>query len=340
MASGESQMGLNASQVAVARAAGVSQKTVSRVVNGSPGVSDETRRAVVEAIDHLNYRPNSAARALASRRSSMIGIATFGETAYSTYANIIGIERAAKAAGYSTMIASSGDLKEGSEQAIRELIDRGVDGIIVSEPIDETLWDVTSVGNTPFVTIGSERGRNDRVMVGYDQARAAGVATEHLLSLGHETVWHIAGPADSSIARDRRHGWQCALDRADRPVPDVLQADDWTSRAGYEAGRLLMRTQSVTAVFAANDKLAIGLMRAAAEYGRRIPDDLAIVGFDDTPDSEYQMVPLTTIHEDPLELSRRAVSELVALMSGTPAQSHKVELPLELVVRRSSIPDQ
>lgn len=319
----------------IAKLAGVSQKTVSRVVNSSAEVSSATRISVNKAILQLGYRPNTFARSLVSRRSSMIGIIPVGSSSYTTYANIVATERAARAVGYSTILGTASNDISG---AIDQLLDRQVDGIIVLEPVDNSTWDPRPLHGTPVVSIGSMLGATDRTMVGYDQASAAQLATDHLLDLGHATVWHIAGPSDSPIAAARVHGWRTALHQVNASMPPPIIAEDWSARAGFVAGQVVAANSAMTAVFVASDYMAMGVMRAIVDYGRRIPEDVSVVGFDDVPEAEYQIVPLTTIREDHEILAKRSVNELVAIINGSPVPSQDIELPLELIVRQSTGP--
>lgn len=325
------------SQGDVARLAGVSQKTVSRVVNGAGDVHEATRLAVQRAIDQLGYRPNVAARTLVSRRSQLIGVATVSEPVYTTFSNIIGVERAARHAGYATVVSTTSDPLGGVAQAVEELLEHGVDGVIVSEPVDFAEWDPGIVGTTPLVSIRSHDA-GDRIAVGYDQAAAAEIATQHLLDLGHRTVWHVAAGHSSRIASGRRAGWERTLRRAGREIPQVVTGSATGARGGFEAGSRLLPDADVTAVFAINDLVAYGLLRAAFALGRKVPEDLSIVGFADLPEAEFQVVPLTTVREDPMLLAARAVHELLAVIEGGDRTPKKVELPLELVIRDSTAP--
>jgi DNA-binding LacI/PurR family transcriptional regulator len=323
----------------IAREAGVSQKTVSRVVNNEPNVSDEVRARVTAAIASLGFRPNSMARALASQRSSVIGIVTLGSALYGTSAQVIGVERAARAAGYSTLLVSTpvGTLGE-IESAIQQLLDRDVDGIILSEPVNDSQLRPELIGSTPLVSIGSGfQLFEQQVVIGYDQVTGARRATEHLLALGHTGVAHIAGPEEFPDSAARMDGWRRTLVEAGLEAPKPRRGD-WTARSGYLAGRELAADASVTAVFVANDRMAMGVLRAMSEAGRRIPDDVSIVGFDDIPEAEFQMIPLTTMRQNFERSTERAVKELLLMIEGRPSGEQKIELRPELIVRRSSGP--
>ena len=161
--------------------------------------------------------------------------------------------------------------------------------------------------------------------------------TQHLLDLGHDTVWHLAGPRDWDAARKRRSGWRLALRRSGRRIPPVLFGD-WSARSGYNQGQKLATHEEVTAIFAANDHMAMGVLRALAEAGRRVPDDVSVVGFDDVPEAEFQMVPLTTVAIDADASAERILSELVHLIEGGEPPRADVELGADLVIRESAGP--
>ena len=323
----------------VARAAGVSQKTVSRVVNDAPHVRPDVRERVEQVIADLGYRPNATARALVTQRTRVIGIISPGSALYGPAATLFGIERAAHEAGYSVLIASADDASRSAlEAAIARLLDVGVDGIAVGGPFVDA--DVTRdvFHGVPFVSVGEPLpGLHDELAVSVDQVAGARQATEHLLGLGHRTVWHVSGPDSWQSSGARRTGWAQALDAAGAPRPEPLTGD-WTPRSGYEAGLVLADRPDVTAVFVANDHMATGLLRALRERGRVVPDDVSVVGFDDAPEAEYQVVPLTTVRQDFSAMAHRAVAELVAVMSGRPRAPGPVTIPITLVVRGSTGP--
>jgi DNA-binding LacI/PurR family transcriptional regulator len=162
-------------------------------------------------------------------------------------------------------------------------------------------------------------------------------ATEHLLALGHQTVFHVAGPAGWDASRERRQGWSAALAAAGRHEPAALSGD-WSARSGYEMGRLLAARRDVTAIFSANDSQAMGVMRALAESGRSIPGDVSVVGIDDVPEAEFQMVPLTTLRNDPKVIAEHVLFQLVDLIEGRDPVPPGVDISCELVVRASSGP--
>ncbi len=322
----------------VARLAGVSHQTVSRVLNGSPHVRAETRQRVQEAMRELDYRPNRLARALVTGRSNTLGVVSFDTTLYGPASTLLGIERAAHEAGYFTIIASLKALNRSSvPDAVERLRLHGVDGILVITPQEESAEAAlhAPAGDIPLVAV--EAGPASGVpVVAIDQAAGAAAATRHLLELGHETVWHIAGPLTWFEAQQRIDGWRSELERAGAPVPEPLLGD-WSARAGYELGGRLSRDRSVTAIFAANDQMALGVLRAMHERGRSVPAQVSLVGFDDIPEALYFSPPLTTVRQDFDEMGSRSVRLLLRMMAGRRARSGTTVEP-ELLVRASTAP--
>lgn len=322
----------------VARLAGVSHQTVSRVLNDHPSVRRETRERVLAAMRELDYQPNSAARTLVTNRSQTLGLVTYDTTLVGPSFMVYGVERAAREAGYFVSIASARSLEQRSVvEAIRRLREQAVEGIITIAPLDSALAALSEVPRTmPLVGMGVG-GAAGVAMVGLDNEAGATMATRHLLDLGHRTVHHVAGPAGWPEARERVAGWRKTLQAAGAPVPEPM-VGDWSPRLGYEAGRQLAADPSVTAVFCANDQTAIGLLRALAEAGRRVPRDVSIVGFDDIPEAPYLSPPLSTVVQDFAELGRRCVDVVLQQIStGRRAAEHMRFAP-RLVVRDSAAP--
>jgi DNA-binding LacI/PurR family transcriptional regulator len=322
----------------VASLAGVSQKTVSRVMNGEPYVKEEVRLRVLQAAQELGYRRNNAARALNSGRTKRIGVVSLGSALYGPASMLFELERAARSTGYSLSIVTTfeGD-PAGVAGAIDSLLDEGVDGIVLSEPIDEG-ENVRLDVDLPVLSLGRFPGLvGPRVVItGTDGAEAGRIATRHLLSLGHRTVWHVAGPQRWWAARDRLDGWREALRAAGTVEPPWI-AGDWSPASGYAAGRRLARNPEVTAVFVANDDMAIGVMRALADAGRSVPDDVSVVGLDDIPSAAYQAPPLTTLRQDFGAFARQGLERLVRQIEAPTDDLPGVpEQPVHLVVRRST----
>ncbi|MDQ0605133.1 DNA-binding LacI/PurR family transcriptional regulator [Streptomyces canus] len=323
----------------VARLAGVSRKTVSRVLNNEPYVSDESRRRVLAAAEELGYRLNHAARALASGRTRSIGVVALATAGYGTASLLVGIEQAVRDAGYALRVVNTPD---GDPQsiagALESLLEQGVDGIVVSVPIVE--GDVPLGVDVPVLFVGAPpaftAARTLTVGVGaHELARAA---TEHLLDLGHSTVHHLAGPRRWYATKDRIEGWRAALAARGAHEPPVLNGD-WSAASGYAAGLGLASDRLVTAVFAAGDEMAIGLIHGLRESGRRVPEDVSVVGFDGNPVFAYVTPPLTTVRQ-PFEA---ASSEGIRLLLHA-IEKPDTELPpandppVELIVRGSTAP--
>ncbi|GAA4877021.1 LacI family DNA-binding transcriptional regulator [Kitasatospora terrestris] len=322
----------------VAKLAGVSHQTVSRVLNGAPHVRPGTRKRVLAAIRELDYRPNSAARALATRRSQTLGVVSFGSTLYGPASMLDGIERAARSAGYFVSVASLRSLDSRSlQEAVDRLRDQGVEGVAVIAPQTSAVSAVTKLSSSvPIVAVGSGT-RSSIPMVSVDNRAGAEAATRQLLDLGHLTVHHLAGPSGWLESQDRQQGWQRALESVGARTP-VVETGDWSARSGYEAGQRIARLPEVTAVFCANDHMALGLLRALHEAGRAVPGDISVVGFDDIPEAAYFTPPLTTVRQDFGELGRRALELLVAELSGSPHPGTRVRIAPEMVLRRSTGP--
>ena len=317
--------------MSVARLANVSHQTVSRVINNPDSVRPEIRQRVRDAMETLGYRRNYAARTLVTGRSATLGVLSYDATLYGpAAATLFGTEQAATLAGYSVSIAMIHDAGSRSVGlAIERLLVQSVAGVLVVAPFPLTLpKDVPAVG-----MLGA--ANSDGSWVSVDQERGARIATEYLLGQGHQDVRHVAGHAKWSEARNRIHGWRGALIDAGIDPTDP-QVGDWSARSGYDAGLRLAEDLSVTAVFAANDQMALGLLKAMDECGRRVPDDVSVVGFDDIPEAAFFRPSLTTVRQDFAEVGRRGVSLLLDQIdrqdSPGPVQ---VDVEPTLVIRES-----
>ena len=321
----------------VARLAGVSHQTVSRVVNDHPSVSDDTRRRVETAILQLGYRRNTAARALVTRRTSAIGIVSVHTAQYGPAHTIFGIEEAARRAGYFVNFASLREINRSAMRAaLDHLTDAAVDGIVVIAPVRSAVEAVNGQRlDVPLVMVQTS-DRTDDLSVVVDQVAGARMATRHLLGLGHRTVFHLRGPETWVEADARARGWMAELAAAGRSIPEVITGD-WSPASGYAVGQRLAQRADVTAIFAGNDQMSLGLMRALHEAGRSVPGDVSLVGFDDIPEAEFFHVPLTTIRQDFAEVGRRCMERLLALIEGRAAPMRPAIAP-ELIIRASSGP--
>ncbi len=291
------------------------------------------------AIEELGYRPNVSAQALARNRTHTIGMLAVGTDLHGPARRVFSVERAARRHGYGIVLVTLPDVEPQTvADGVAELLGRGVEGLVIEVPSHAVDLDLTRLGDIPVITsAGKIAGLDRQVVVDVDQVGSARRVTEHLLGLGHETVWHIAGPRDWDASEKRLLGWRGTLRAADRRVPRVLYGD-WSARAGYQQGRKLAERAEVTAIFVANDHMAIGVMRALAEAGRRIPHEVSVVGYDDVPEAEFLMVPLTTVAIDAEEAAERILSELVSMVEGGEPSSDQIDLGTTLLIRSSSGP--
>ncbi|MGJ6980283.1 LacI family DNA-binding transcriptional regulator [Aestuariimicrobium soli] len=319
----------------VAKAAGVSAQTVSRVATGSDRVRPTTKERVVAAMQELGYRPNGAARALKYGRYRSIGVIMFTLASYGNVRTLSAVADEADRGGYSLSFISLRAATEASlSGAFHRLAEQAVDGVIIL--IESHVARDAAIRippGMPVVVIDSSAD-GAHPFVDTDQAQGARQATEHLLDLGHETVFHIAGPEGSYSAQRRLAAWQAVLEERGLRVP-VPFVGDWSADSGRAAGEWLARMPDATAVFAANDQMALGLMHALHERGRRLPDEMSIVGFDDTPESGNFWPPLTSVHQNFAEVGVQALRALITLIERGEV-ADPVIVPTTLVVRGST----
>ncbi|WSY48153.1 LacI family DNA-binding transcriptional regulator (plasmid) [Embleya sp. NBC_00888] len=322
----------------VARAAGVSAQTVSRVLAGHPNVREATRARVIAAVDRLAYRKNNAAQILSSGRTRTIGVVTLQTTSYSQLLLAFGIESAARTAGYSVTTVSTASLDTSAvEVALSRLADQRVEGIILVIPLIHVSDRIEQLTRSlPTVTVdGSRTAASDVVAI--DQSLAARLATRHLLDLGHETVWHVSGPGEWLEAANRVKGWRETLEAEGRFAPPVLKGD-WSPSSGYRNGLILGRIPEATAVFVASDEMAFGVIRALHELGRRVPEDISVVGVDDIALAEYCSPSLTTVAQPFAEMGELAVSHLLRHIADPEAAPESMSVEPTLIVRTSTAP--
>ncbi|MEV4415991.1 LacI family DNA-binding transcriptional regulator [Catellatospora sp. NPDC049609] len=322
----------------VARLAGVSSQTVSRVSTGHPSVVGSTRQQVLAAMKELGYRPNSAARALKSGQFRTIGVILFTFSSTGNSRTLEAIATHAAQEGYAiTLIPVAVPTQDSVVGAFTRLGELAVDGVIVIMEVH--LLDSATVTLPPHVqvvVVDSDAG--DRyTVVDTDQADGARQAVTHLLDLGHCTVWHVAGPEESFAAERRAQAWRDTLTAAGREVPAPLRGD-WSAESGYQAGLVLADRPDCTAVFAANDQMALGVLRALHERGRSVPGEVSVVGFDDIADATSFIPPLTTVHQDFAEVGRRCVQGILHQIDSGEAAPGTTLVPTRLVVRASTAP--
>lgn len=320
----------------VARLAGVSAQTVSRVSNGFEGVTEETRQHVLAAMRELGYRPNGAARALRRGEFRTLGVITFSLATMGNIRTLDAIATSAAHEGYAvTLLPLAVPTQDEVNGAFSRLGELAVDAVIVI--LETHLLDAVTVSlppGVPVVVADSDAGDRHTV-VDTDQAGGARDAVRHLLDLGHRAVWHLAGPEDSFAAQRRANAWHTTLTEAGRTPPPLVRGD-WSAESGYRAGLVLADRPDCTAVFAANDQMALGLLRALHERGRRVPEDVSVIGFDDIPESSSFLPPLTTIHQDFAEVGRLCVEGVLGNMRREVTERGTTLVPTRLVTRMST----
>ena len=322
----------------VARHAGVSAQTVSRVSNGTGQVVEATRDRVLQAMAELGYRPNGAARALKRGEFRTIGVVLFSLSTFGNMRTVEAIADSAAREGYAiTLIPVAAPTQDRLTGAFTRLDELAVDGIVVIMEVrrlDATAMKLPT--GMPVVVVDSDAGSRFSV-VDTDQAEGARQAVTHLLDLGHQTVWHVAGPEDSFASSTRTDAWAAVLDEQGRTAPS-LERGDWSADSGYQAGLRLAEDPACTAIFTANDEMALGVLRAMHERGRAVPGEVSVVGFDDHPDARSYYPPLTTVRQDFDEVGHQSVQHLLEQLRDHTYEAGTTLVPTALVVRRSSGP--
>ena len=332
----------------VARHANVSTKTVSRVVNNQSEISAATRARVQSAIQELGYRPNILARSLVNKRSNTIAVVASGIEYFGPSRAIIGIEQHADAFGYSLALNLLPDPENDNVKPILdELIARRVDGIVWAVPEiggNHDWLQAENLDQLPPIVLLSMGARADLSIVAVDNRAGAKLAVTHLLEQGRRRVGIITGPLDWWEAHQRLLGWQDTLTRAGLDIePRMIVGGDWNPPSGERAMEtLLAQVPELDAVFACNDQMALGALGILHRAGKRVPQDIAVVGFDNLPESPFFLPPLTTVHQQVIEIGRAAVQELHAQIDVCCRNEFKRaetrQLVPTLIVRASSKP--
>ncbi|MEZ0493639.1 LacI family DNA-binding transcriptional regulator [Kineococcus sp. TBRC 1896] len=323
--------------VDVAQLAGVSHMTVSRVLNGHPMVKEETRQRVMAAVQQLGYRRNSIARALHGDVSGTLGVVLAGEELFELSKVLLGIETAAKDAGYWVNLAawhggSAADLTE----TVNRLLDQSVDGIafVADRPMAaEALGSVDS--RVPVAVVMSGAVANDKLAsVEIDQVAGARTLTRHLLDLGHRRIAHLSGPSRVYDAQARVVGFRAEMAAAGITDP-VVREGDFTPAGGYELTRQVLRTTPrPTAIFAGNDMMAVGSLKALVEAGVAVPEEVSLVGFDDSPGMSHLVPALTTVRQNFTLLGTTVIQMLLDMLVGA-EPTHQL-IPAQVVARDST----
>ncbi|MFL5962005.1 MAG: LacI family DNA-binding transcriptional regulator [Gaiellaceae bacterium] len=322
----------------VARLAGVSTATVSRALNGTAQIAPATRAVIDAAVEKLGYRPNPIARSLVTKSTQTIAL-LLPDIANPFYAELVGgIQRRAHATGHTMLLCTTEGDPEREEEYLTLLHAKQVDGVLVDGLVvaPDRIAHFVREG-LPIVCLDRDVDSTSVPLVQVDNQVGARMATEHLLSLNHRRVAHIAGASDLGISDERIVGYRDAHDAAGlEPDPALLAVGSFSGEGGYEAVRTLLGRTAFTAVFAANDLSAIGAINALVESGRRVPEDVSVVGFDDIGLARFTTPPLTTIAQPALEIAERAMQLLLELAAGREVPQVRHLLEPKLVVRRST----
>lgn len=325
----------------VAALAGVSFTTVSHVLNETRPVSAEARRRVLAAVEEIGYLPSAVARSLRKSETRIIGVLV-PNVQNPFFAELVcGVEESCRLAGYSVFLCNSDNDPKRQQQYMRTLLEKRIDGLLLSSAGDDAeLARIFQMARVPSVTVDRlvPGARADRVSVNNREGAAA--AVRHLLELGHRAIGCISGPVEFEVAQERIAGWRETLQEAGiEPQDHWLIHSDFSSHGGYEAGtQLLKAAPELTAVFASNDLMALGLMRASAEAARPVPQSLSVVGFDDIELSAYAYPSLTTVGSSIKELGREAGRMLLARIEQPQAALREVLVKPQLVRRESTAP--
>lgn len=319
----------------IARLAGVSHMTVSRVLSGSESVRESTRERVLDVVNELNFRPNSAARALATRRTQRIGVMIEGSAVTGPESALRAVESAARDVGYSVTSAALGsDAGRSTEEAVSSLTAQGIDALCVIAPRSSSVAALRRIRIEVPVLVVKADPDPTFLTAAVDQRRGSELVVDHLAGLGHRAILHVAGPLDWLDARARERAYHARVKEwGIRPRPIVV--GDWSADFGYEYARGFRRMPDATAIFAANDEMAIGIIHGLHEAGFRVPDDVSVVGFDDLAIARHVLPPLTTVRQDFAALGESVVSALRAAAEGEEIPQTTRIAP-ELVARAST----
>ena len=321
----------------VARLAGVSHQTVSRVLNDLPNVRPATRERVERAIKQLRYIPSPAARALVTRRSRTIGLITTGAPDHGPTTTALYFNEAARDERYAVIMASllqadPAALRQAAEVLVRQNVEAIV--LITSNRSSLAVLQGMELG-VPFLAVVSQGSQLHRVHL--DQYQGARRAVRHLIELGHREIRHISGPIDSMDALERIRGWRDALGDNGLVAHEPI-IGDWSAASGYSGGQRLLAEGPFSAVFCGNDQMALGLIHALTEAHLSVPAQVSVVGFDDIPEAAHFSPPLTTMHQDFAEVGRRCVELLVRQLGARRTLPGKTLVGARLVVRESTAP--
>jgi DNA-binding LacI/PurR family transcriptional regulator len=321
----------------VAELSGVSYQTVSRVINNHPYVSEDTRKKVQAAIDELGYRPSKAAINLRSKSSKTIAVIVYGAWFYGPVQTALNVELAAKTSGFDVIVSNITETQRQFKESLQNVKDWSVDGIVIILPfhgLPQT--EVKAIcEDIPFVQVGAYSSKKFP-SVNFDDNLGALELMEHLISLGHRKFCEISGPLTWHSTQIRHQAYLDVCKKYGLEKPLHIEGN-WTTPGGYQATRrLLQQEHSFTAILAGNDSMALGAYRALHQAGLSVPDDVAIVGFDDIPEAAYFSPPLTTVHQNYIELGNLGLNYLMELMDSPEMPAEQKLIRPKLILRDST----
>lgn len=319
----------------VASRAGVSHQTVSRVLNNHKNVSEKTRVKVMNAMQELDYRPNLAARALVTGKTATFGVLSHNTTLFGPASTLHAFQSAAREKSYKTSIYSPKDEDRDSIiSGIQELINDGVDGIVIIAPqLQDTNEIINAIGKYPAVLV---EGESSTLLpsVNVDQVFGSYEMTKYLINLGHKNIAHISGPKDWYESQKRLAGFKNALDENNLDCSFTYEGD-WSARSGYNLTKEIIKNKKITAIFAGNDSMALGALKAINESGLQVPQDISLVGFDDAPESQFLSPALTTARQDFQEVGAQALNLLLDLINKKKTAKN-VSIKPKILIRESA----
>lgn len=319
----------------VATLAGVSHQTVSRVLNNHTSLKPETRDKVEKAIAELNYRPNQAARQLVTSRSKMIGILIAGTELHGPWAILNAMEREARLEGYSVIsISVLPESTESWKAGIEQLRNLAIDGVITIALPQVIIKELeTTLARATIVLVDTEPSKKfDAINI--DNYQGGRVATQHLIDLGHKEIVHITGPMSGYEGKMRRQAYEDVM-KEFKLSPDVIEAD-WSIEKGYEVGKVIAsRKKRPTAIFTANDHLAVGVLKALNEAEISVPRDMSLIGFDDIPEAKYMTPALSTVKQNFDELGKLSIQKMMSQLKET-SKPEAINIDATLIIRDST----
>lgn len=323
----------------VAKAAGVSHQTVSRVINDDRRVAPQTRERVAAVIEALHYRPSRVARSLAARQSRTLAVITYDLSYYGPTQMVINIERAARAAGYDIFLANIDPTNEQDIGAVAgRIAEWSVDGALLIAPVADVHYQqmVAQMGQIALLQIDVAPGASGASVI-IDQYQGSYTITRHLLELGHRSIAEICGPMQWHGAAARHRGFEAALADAGLVAAASVEGS-WTAESGYRAAQTILSQTACSAIVAANDQMALGAMSFLRQHGLQVPEDVSVVGFDDIPEAAYFSPQLTTIRQDFSTLGRTGLEYLVTLIEHPETARNQHVIEAALIVRASTCP--